>query len=113
MAENRAFILPGDLVDKLDANRSDMSRSEFVKFLLDHLLGDGGVKDATNGYVTREELQEFERDMRSLLRSFLDFFLTYGLELGPAPKKDDLHAQALKLRSAVGLPENGEAFSPD
>jgi hypothetical protein len=33
-------------------------------------------------YATREELSSFEQDMRQLLKSFLDFFVSYGLELG-------------------------------
>ena len=86
-----------------------MSRAEFVSFLIAHLLKEGQGKETADGYVTHHELEEFEKDMRSLLRSFLDFFLTYGLELGPSPKGDDIHAEVLKLKEVVGSPESGEA----
>ena len=111
MAENRALILPADLVDRVDANRGDMSRSDFVKFLLDQLLSESQPTGATNNHVTHDELEEFQQDMRGMLRSFLDFFLTYGLELGASPNVEELRGKALKLQDVVGLADDSKTAS--
>jgi hypothetical protein len=87
MSEKRMLIVPADLVHKIDENRGDMSQAEFLNYLIDNRLK-SGVKD--DAYVTREALREFEHGIKDLLRSFLEFVVSYGLELGKAPGKDDL-----------------------
>jgi len=87
MSEKRMLIVPAELVRKIDENRGDMSQAEFLNYLIDNHLK-SGVKDDV--YVTREALREFEHGIKDLLRSFLEFVVSYGLELGKAPGKDDL-----------------------
>jgi hypothetical protein len=79
MSEKRMLIVPAELVDKIDSNRGDMSQAEFISFLIDSRLGKESKEPK---YITKEELRSFEQDMRKLFRSFLDFFINYGLELG-------------------------------
>ena len=88
MAEKRMVIVDSDLLDKIDANRGDLSQSEFLKFLIENQLG-GGEESASGGesqFVEREEFEEFAQGMKDLLRRFLDFFISYGMELGEEPK---------------------------
>jgi hypothetical protein len=87
MSEKRMLVVPADLVRKIDENRGDMSQAEFLNYLIDNRLK-SSVKD--DEYVTREALREFEHGIKDLLRSFLEFVVSYGLELGKAPGKDDL-----------------------
>ncbi len=80
MTEKRMLILPADVVKKIDENRGDMSQAEFIDFLINSRL-----KVTENGdhrFVTQETLSQFEGEIKELLRSFLDFFISYGLELG-------------------------------
>ena len=79
MSENRMLIVPAELVKKINENRGDISQAEFINFLIDSRLG---KETKEPHYVTKEELRSFEQDMRKLLRSFLDFFVNYGLEMG-------------------------------
>ena len=94
MSEKRMLIVPAELVRKIDENRGDMSQAEFLNYLIDNRLK-SSVKD--DEYVTREALREFEHGIKDLLRSFLEFVVSYGLELGKAPGKDDLEELSQRL----------------
>jgi hypothetical protein len=61
-----------------------MSRVEFIEALIDNLLTDK-PEFKSNGkadYATKTEILSFEQDMKQLLKSFLDFFIAYGMEFG-------------------------------
>jgi hypothetical protein len=103
MMENRALILPANVVEKIDANRGDLSRADFIAFLLEHLLKDTQEKERVTNHVTRQELQDFENDVRSLLRGFIDFFIAYDLELGTGSKAKSSEAFQQKLQQAASL----------
>ena len=84
MSDNKILVVPADLAQKIDDNRGDLSRVEFIEALIDNLVtekheskGNGKVD-----YATRTELLSFEQDMKQLLKSFLDFFIAYGMEFG-------------------------------
>ncbi len=95
MAEKRMLIMPAELVKKIDDNRGDMSQAEFINFLIDSQL-----KKETKEpqYATKEEVYYFEQDMRKLLRSFLDFFINYGLELGKESPETEFGELTSKLQ---------------
>lgn len=80
MGEKRMLIVPADLAKRIDENRGDMSPAEFIDFLIDSQLKEETRETAK--YVTEEQLRSLEQDIKRLLRSFLDFFVSYGLELG-------------------------------
>ena len=89
------LVVPADLARKIDENRGDMGQAEFIGYLIDSQL-----KQATksnDGYVTEDALHEFESGIKDLLRSFLEFVVTYGLELGKYPDKSDLEELGKKL----------------
>jgi len=77
--EKRMLIVPAGLAKKIDDNRGDMTQAEFIGFLIDTQLKEE-IKEQQ--YATKEELHSFKQDMRRLLKNFLDFFVSYGLELG-------------------------------
>jgi len=89
MVDKRMLIVPAELVRKIDENRGDMSQAEFIDFLINSQLQETREKAKEQQYVTKEELRVFEDDVKNLLRRSLDFFVSYGLELGKhAPKTE-------------------------
>jgi hypothetical protein len=107
------LIVPAELVSKIDANRGDLSQAEFINFLIDSRLSEESAKKGAGReelekirtelkkiiakeeaveqkYATKEELKSFVQDNRKLLKSFLDFFIGYGLEMGKQSGKDEL-----------------------
>jgi deoxyxylulose-5-phosphate synthase len=110
VAEKRMLILPADLVKKIDNNRGDMSQSEFVNFLIDSQLKQE-TKEPQNEtqYATKEEVYSMEQNIKTLLRSFLDFFFNYGLELGKQTSGNDLEELTSKLQGLQNdLDSDGE-----
>lgn len=99
MIEKRMLIVPAELAQKIDDNRGDLDRTDFIEFLIDSQL-----KEETKGkqpavqYATKEELQSMEQDIKKLLKSFLDFFLNYGLEIGKESKEGDFEEITNKLK---------------
>jgi hypothetical protein len=97
MPEKKMLIVDSDVARKIDENRGDMSISHFINFLIDSQLKEDVT--AKNGdHVTKEEFDQFENGIRELLRNFLEFFLSYRLELGKQPTGDELDKLNQKLR---------------
>ena len=97
MGDKRMLIVPAELVQKLDDNRGDMSQAEFIDFLISSQLEETKGKAKEQQYVTKKELRVFEEDVKSLLRRSLDFFVSYGLELGKQPPKTDFEELTSRL----------------
>jgi hypothetical protein len=100
MTEKRMLIVDDELLRKIDDNRGEMSRIEFLNFLINNQLAEeaGGVV-VSHKYIEREEFQEFTQGMKDLLRNFLDFFISYGLELGEQPKDGTFAELVQKLQT--------------
>jgi len=111
------LILPGELVRKIDDNRGDMSQADFLDYLIEsHFKGDirsngvareemDALKKELTALMTREkklatkdELEAFHEDTKKLLKSFVDFFVGYGLELGDKSPSIDLRDITSKLK---------------
>ena len=97
MPEKKMLIVDSDIARKIDENRGDMSISHFIGFLIDSQLKQD-VNGRNDGHVTKEEFRQFEQGIRELLRNFLEFFLSYGLELGKQPTDSELDKLSQKLR---------------
>ena len=98
MGERRMLIVPAELVKKIDDNRGDMTQAEFIDFLIDSQLKEEVKEQQGKEYATKEEIHSFEQDIKGLLRSFLDFFVSYGLELGKQSPKNELAELTSKLQ---------------
>ena len=103
MPEKRMLIVPAELVSKIDENRGDMNRADFLDFLIDSQLKEEKKGSPHAAYATKEDLRSLEQDVKKLLKSFVDFFVSYGLELGKHPAKSEFEALASKLE---GLEED-------
>lgn len=97
MTDRRMLIVDAEVARKIEANRGDMSNSDFINFLIEsHLKGD---EAKGQDLVTKEEFDQFASGMKDLLRNFLEFFLSYGLELGKAPQDKGFTELTQKLQS--------------
>lgn len=101
MSEKRMLIVDSELVKKIDDNRGDMGRSEFLNFLIESQLKEK-EESKKQGSVTREEFHQFQEGMKELLRNFLEFFISYGLELGKQPSDSEFEQLSRKLQSLGG-----------
>jgi hypothetical protein len=99
MSEKRMLIVDAELVKKIDDNRGDMSRTEFINFLIASQLKEESKKQ--DG-VSREEFHQFQEGTKELLRNFLEFFISYGLELGKQPKDSEFEQLTQKLQTLGG-----------
>ena len=96
MDEKRMLIVDAELVKKLDDNRGDLSRSDFINFLIESQLKE---QSRRQDGVTREEFHQFQEGTKELLRNFLEFFISYGLELGKQPKDNEFEQLTQKLQA--------------
>ena len=103
MPEKRMLIVPAEVVRKIDENRGDMSQGDFIEFLIDSQISDKAKAPAdVKKYATKDELRFFEEDIKQLLKSFLDFFVSYGLELGKQSPQSELEELTSKLHELEG-----------
>ena len=105
MSEKRMLIVDAELVKKIDDNRGDMSRSEFLDFLVESQLR--GEHKSYDG-VTQEDFHQFQEGTKELLRNFLEFFISYGLELGKQPKDKEFEQLTQRLQ-ALGSSGKGKS----
>ena len=93
MSEKRIIIVPAELVKKIDDNRGDMNQASLIEFLIDSQL----KHESKDGYVSKEEFESFEQDIKKLLKSFFDFSVSYGLEVGEQSPQAEFEELASKL----------------
>ncbi len=106
MPDKRMLIVDAEVVRKVDENRGDLSCSEFLTYLIDGRLEEDTVKQNVNqNYVSKEEFAQLEQGIKELLRNFLEFFLSYGLELGKQPQDETFKDLSQKLQ-ALGNSDN-------
>jgi hypothetical protein len=98
MSEKRMLIVDAELVKKVDDNRGDLGRSEFLNFLIESQLKEKDESKKQGG-ITREEFHQFQEGTKELLRNFLEFFISYGLELGKQPSDNEFEQLTKKLQS--------------
>ncbi|MFQ5860439.1 MAG: hypothetical protein ACE5IG_02695 [Dehalococcoidia bacterium] len=102
MSEKRMLIVPAQLVSRIDENRGDLSREDFLSFLLESQLEENGTDHQDQRFVTWEALQEFEHSIKELLHHFLEFVVSYELELGKASGEGGLGELTQKLQELQG-----------
>lgn len=99
MTEKRMLIVDADVARRIDENRGELSQSEFLSFILDSFLRKETSSPNLDNFVQREEFDQFSRGIKELLRNFLEFFLSYGLELGEKPDDKAIAELTKKLKS--------------
>jgi hypothetical protein len=84
LSDSKILVVSADLAKKIDDNRGDMTRVQFIEALIDNLIEEKPESEDNEKavYPTKAEFLSFEQDMKQLLKSFLDFFMAYGMEFG-------------------------------
>lgn len=115
MAEKRGvLVINQGLIGKIDDSRGELSRSEFIDFCIDRCLEEFTGEEVEvkerrapeltfyrkedAGFATREEFEEFRHGITDLLGTFLDFYISFGLELGRSRGTEDLEQMRKRLR---------------
>ena len=99
MSEKRMLIVDVEVMRRIDENRGDLSISEFFNLLIDKQLK---VEKTKHNEVSREEFYQFQQGMKDLLHSFLEFFVTYGLELGVQTGDEEFQQLSKRLQKLGG-----------
>ncbi len=99
MSEKRMFIVDAEVARRVDESRGEMGRSEFINFLMDSQLKEDKEDIGKQNYVTREEFYQSQQGMKELLRSFLEFFISYGLEVGKQSKDKTFEELSERLQA--------------
>jgi len=104
----RMLVLPTELVDAINENRGDLTQAQFIEFLIDSHLEQELPKER---YATQQELVTLEQELKGLLRSFLDFSISYNMDLGRKPGSsntvDDFSTKLQEIQALAG-PSNPE-----
>ena len=82
------MVVKEDVVRQIDDHRGELTRTEFVNYLIQYQLREHEDKQ---DYVSAAEFREFSRQMSELVYNFLQFFISYGMTVGPA--RQDLDSQ--------------------
>jgi len=105
MSEKRMLIIDAEVIKRIDENRGDMSYSEFINYLIDSQLKESTEKQKQN-YATKDDLHHLEQSLKEVLRSFLEFFLSYGLELGKPPTTKEFAELDRRLQALGSSPSS-------
>ncbi len=93
MLEKSLLVISKGLMDEIDFNRGEMSRVEFVSHCIGAITQEEKPsveresyaaepeRAKEEQYITAEEFEEFKRSIKELQGAFIDFFVSYGLEL--------------------------------
>ncbi|MDD4876704.1 MAG: hypothetical protein PHQ86_06225 [Dehalococcoidales bacterium] len=97
MPDKRILVVDAEVARRIDENRGDQNRSDFINVLIDTCLNENSTNK--QGSVTKAQFEQFQQGTRELLRNFLEFFISYGLELGKPPKDKTFEELSQKLQS--------------
>ncbi len=101
------MVVKEDIVKQIDENRGEMNRTEFVNYLIQCQLKDQANQKES---VSKEEYQQFARQMTGLLHNFLQFFISYGMVMGHGNINADIQALNHQLYSLKPFDEDTKEF---
>ncbi len=96
MSDKRMLIVDATVAQRVDENRGDMNRSDFLNLLIDSCMKEDSGKQQ---YITEEDFAQFQQGTKELLRNFLEFFVSYSMELGKQPKDKTFEELSQKLQT--------------
>ncbi|MFH1651798.1 MAG: hypothetical protein ABID87_06855 [Chloroflexota bacterium] len=104
--EALVLVADKDIVHQVDANRGELTRSEFVNLLIQSQL-----RRSTRQYVSREEFYHFAQEIKDTLRNLLEFFLSWKIPAASLEQEGNLQNWLHKVESIDEAVS--EAGSPD
>ncbi len=113
------LVMNQSLINKIDESRGELNRAEFIDFCIDRCLEQFLAEEREKtekrpvevapyrreepGFATRDEFEEFRRGITELMGTFLDFYISFGLELGRSRGVEDLEQMRKRLRQMKDL----------
>lgn len=76
--ENRIIIVPERLLRKIDENRDNLSRAEFIELCINACLE--GKTNGKEEYITKNDFRKFQEEIRELIGSVMEIFLNINIE---------------------------------
>jgi hypothetical protein len=101
------MVVKEDVVKQIDEHRGEMNRTEFVNYLIQCQLKENAGQ---NSYVTKEEFQQFTGQMMGLLQNFLQFFVSYGMNVDKGQDEVDIQSLSQQLESFNHTDEDTEIY---
>ncbi len=111
MSDKRMLIVEAEVARLVDENRGDMDRSEFIALLIDACLREGSEDKAPDRqqFATKADFEQFQQGTREMLKNFLEFFVSYGLEFSKEPKDKIFGELTETLRSLAARGQDTES----
>jgi lipase chaperone LimK len=102
VTDKKMLIVDSDLLARIDDNRGELSRTEFLYHLINNAMGEEPAEETLpdqNQYLKREEFERYTQDMRDLLKRFLDFFLYNNMAVSAGSGNGEFDDMARQLQS--------------
>jgi hypothetical protein len=81
------MVVKEDVVKMIDENRGEMTRTEFVNYLIQYQLKE---HQSRRNYVSWDDFEQYSRKISELLYNFLQFFVSYGMAMGRGQPEFDI-----------------------
>ncbi len=96
--EDLILVVKEDIVKQIDENRGEMTRPEFVNYLIQCQLKE---RLTQHECVNKEEFRNFTRQMTDLLHNFLEFFISYSMSTNKGQLDENVQALNKQLESLL------------
>ena len=105
MGDYAVLSLSPEIMKVIDRSRGQLSRSEFLNCVVRSWCLE---QCTTQRYITQSEVREFEEEIKELLRGFLEFVVSYGLD-SEKTSADGMSRllDRLRLNGDTAHPKNG------
>ena len=90
------MVVKQDVVQQIDAYRGELTRTEFVNYLIQCQLRE---REGRHDYVPAADFKDFSRQMSEVVYNFLQFFVSYGLAMGRGQPDFDIDELKRQLES--------------
>lgn len=109
-------VFPQEVLEKIDRNKDNLSRAEFIESCLDSLLETEEVPSRTKKQpesgtvaergeveeaVSREEFQEFRKGIKNLQRAFIELLLDFAIEPVARASKEEQERLVQRVRELL------------
>lgn len=101
------MVVKEDVVKQIDENRGEMNRTEFVNYLIQCQLKEQGSQKKG---ISREEFQQYTRQMTDTLHNFLQFFVSYGMAMGKTKQDTEIQSLNKQLESLLDNEDSNEGI---
>ena len=101
------MVVKEEIVKQIDENRGEMTRPEFVNYLIQCQLKERADQHKC---VSKEEFRNFTRQMTDVLHNFLEFFISYNMSSNKGHLDESVQALNKQLESFLKPEEDTEKF---